>query len=274
MVKEWVQAGVLGDVREVHIWTNRPIWPQNLDRPKEEQPVPETLDWNQWLGVAPLRPYNECYVPFKWRGWWDFGCGAIGDMACHTMDAAFWGLDLSAPISVEAEVDGGNEETAPAGSIITYQFGARGSMPPVTLKWYDGTKTPPRPKELESDRKMAKSGQLWFGDKAVLMDTTDYCNSPRLIPEARMKDFKRVPKTFRRVPGADPYQEWITACKGGPMCGSNFDYAGLLTETALLGNVAVRSGKKFYWDGMNRWQINVPNCPDVNRYLRKTYRKY
>jgi hypothetical protein len=275
LVKEWIQAGVIGDVREVHVWTNRPIWPQDITRPIEQEPVPETLDWNLWLGVAPQRPYNSAYVPFKWRGWWDFGCGAIGDMACHTMDASVWGLNLVAPISVEAEiVEGGNEETAPAGSVITYKFGARGSMPPVTLKWYDGGKLPPRPKELEEDRKLAKSGQLLIGDKGVIMDTTDYCNSPRLIPEARMKDFKRPAKTIPRVPNSDPYKEWITACKGGPMCGSNFDYASVLTEISLLGNVAVRCGKKFYWDGMNRWQINVPNRPDVNRYLRKTYRKY
>ena len=274
LVKEWIHAGVIGKVREVHVWTNRPIWPQNLQRPTEVEKAPETLDWNLWLGVAPQRPYNSCYAPFKWRGWWNFGCGAIGDMACHTMDASFWGLDLVAPISVEAEVDGGNEETAPAGSIITYQFGARGSMPPVTLKWYDGTKTAPRPRDLEPDRKMSKSGQVIVGDKGTIMDTTDYCDSPRLIPESRMKDFKRPPKTIPRVPDADPHKEWMRACKGGPMCGSNFDYAGLLTETALLGNVALRCGKKFYWDGMNRWNISIAGQPEITRYLRKTYRKF
>jgi len=274
LVKEWVQAGVIGKVREVHVWTNRPIWPQNIQRPPNEEPVPETLDWNLWLGVAPKRPYHSCYVPFKWRGWWDFGCGAIGDMACHTMDAPFWALDLKAPISVEAEVDGGNEETAPAGSIITYQFAARGDMPPVTLKWYDGTKQPPRPKDLEPDRKMSKSGMYMVGDKGTIMDTTDYCNSPRLIPESRMKDFKRPPRTIPRVPESNPYKEWIRACKGGPMCGSHFDYAGLLTETALLGNVAIRSGKKFFWDGMNRWTISIAGHPEITRYLRKTYRNF
>jgi len=275
LVKEWIQAGAIGKVREVHIWTNRPIWPQNIQRPATDEPVPETLDWNLWLGVAPQRPYNGCYVPFKWRGWWDFGCGAIGDMACHTMDASFWGLDLTAPLSVEAEVDGGNEETAPAGSIITFQFGARGNMPPVTMKWYDGTKSPaPRPKELEADRKMSKSGQLIIGEKGTIMDTTDYCNSPRLIPESRMKDFQRPPKTIPRVPGACPHKEWIAACKGGPMCGSNFNYAALLTETSLLGNVAVRCGKKFFWDGMNRWNISIAGQPEITKYLRKTYRKF
>jgi predicted dehydrogenase len=274
LVKEWIHAGVIGDVREVHVWTNRPIWPQNIKRPATEDPVPETLKWDLWLGVAPKRPYNKCYLPFHWRGWWDFGCGAIGDMACHTMDASFWGLDLVAPISVEAEVEGGNEETAPAGSIITYKFAARGNMPPVTLKWYDGTKTAPRPRDLEADRKMSKSGQVIVGDKGTIMDTTDYCDSPRLIPESRMKDFKRPDKTIPRVPGADPHKEWIRACKGGPMCGSNFDYAGLLTETALLGNVAVRSRKKFLWDGMNRWGVNIAGQPEINRYLRKSYRQY
>jgi len=274
LVKEWIQAGVIGKVREVHVWTNRPIWPQNLQRPKEVEPVPETLDWNLWLGVAPERPYNSCYVPFKWRGWWDFGCGAIGDMGCHTMDASVWALELTSPISIEAEVEGGNEETAPKSSIITFEFGARGDMPPVTLKWYDGGKLPPRPKELEPDRKLSSSGQLIIGDNGTIMDSTDYCNSPRLIPESRMKDFKRPPKTIPRVPNSCPHKEWIRACKGGPMCGSNFDYASILTEIGALGNVAIRAGKKFYWDGMNRWQIHVPGRPDVNRYLRKTYREF
>jgi len=274
LVKEWIHAGVIGDVREVHVWTNRPIWPQNLKRPTTEDTVPEMLDWNLWLGVAPKRPFNKCYLPFNWRGWWDFGCGALGDMACHTMDASFWGLDLTAPISVEAEVEGGNEETAPAGCVITYKFGARGNMPPVTLKWYDGDKHPARPKELEEDRKMPRSGQLIVGDKGKIMDTTDYCNSPRLIPESRMKDFVRPAKTIPRVPESNPFKEWIRACKGGPMCGSNFDYAGLLTETVLLGNVAVRCGKKFYWDGMNRWGVSIAGQPDVDRYLRHPYRKY
>jgi predicted dehydrogenase len=274
LVKEWVQAGVLGKVREVHVWTNRPIWPQNITRPTTEDPIPETLDWNLWLGVAPKRPYNKCYMPFNWRGWWDWGCGAIGDMSCHTMDASVWALDLVSPISVEAEFEGGNEETAPKSSIITYKFGARGDMPPVTLKWYDGGKLPPRPKELEADRKLAGSGQMLIGDDGIIMDGTDYCNSPRLIPESRMKDFKRPAKTIPRVPNSCPHKEWITACKGGPMCGSNFDYASILTEIGALGNVAIRAGKKFHWDGMNRHQINVPGRPDVNRYLRHPYRKF
>ncbi|MCX7885699.1 MAG: Gfo/Idh/MocA family oxidoreductase [Verrucomicrobiae bacterium] len=274
LVKEWIQAGVIGKVREVHVWTNRPIWPQNLQRPKEEHPVPETLDWNLWLGVAPWRPYNKCYVPFNWRGWWDFGCGALGDMGCHTMDASFWALDLKAPISVEAEFEGGNEETGPIWSIVTYKFAARGDMPPVTLKWYDGGKLPPRPKELEPDRKMSKSGQLIIGDNGTIMDTTDYCNSPRLIPESRMKDFKRPPKTIPRVPDSSAHKEWIRACKGGPPCGSNFDYAGLLTETVLLGNVAIRAGRKFFWDGMNRWTISIAGHPEITKYLRKRYREF
>jgi predicted dehydrogenase len=274
LVKEWIQAGVIGKVREVHVWTNRPIWPQNLQRPTEVDPIPEMLDWNLWLGTAPMRPYNKCYEPFKWRGWWDFGCGALGDMACHTMDASFWGLDLTAPISIEAEVEGGNEETAPASSMITYEFGARGDMPPVTLKWYDGGRKPPHPKELEPDHKLSGSGQMIVGDKGTIMDTTDYCSSPRLIPESRMKDFKRPPKTILRVPHSDPHMEWINACKGGVMCGSNFDYASLLTETVLLGNVAIRAGRKVFWDGMNRWQINISNAPEINKYLRNPFRKF
>jgi predicted dehydrogenase len=274
LLKEWLDAGAIGQVREVHIWTDRPIWPQGLERPTEIETPPEFLDWNLWQGVAPERPFNKCYLPFKWRGWWDYGCGALGDMGCHTMDAAFWALDLGAPLSIEAESGGGNNETAPNWSIITYQFPASGDKPPVTLKWYDGGKRPPRPKDLEADRQMPKSGQLLIGEDGSIMDATDYCDSPRIIPEAKMKAFKRPAKTIPRIPGGDSHKEWIRACKGGPSCGSNFDYASLLTETVLLGNVAIRAGRKVHWDGMNRWQINIPNAPDINRLLRPPYRKF
>ncbi len=270
LLKEWVQAGVIGPVREIHFWTNRPIWPQGLTRPTETMTPPPTLDWNRWLGVAPERPYNKCYLPFNWRGWWDFGCGALGDMGCHIMDAGFWAVDLKYPISVEAESEGGTEESPPKWSIITYQFPARGNLPPVTVKWYDGGKLPERPKDLEPDRKLSKGGQMLIGDNGVIMDTSDYCESPRLIPESRMKEFKRPEKTIPRVHGG-PYKEWIAGCKGGPLPGSNFDHSGPLTEMVLLGNLAIRLGKKILWDGPNMKPLNAP---EAEKLIRKQYRVY
>lgn len=272
LLKEWVQAGAIGPVREIHFWTNRPIWPQGLTRPTEAMTPPASLDWNRWLGVAPERPYNECYLPFSWRGWWDFGCGALGDMACHIMDAGFWAVDLKYPVSVEAESEGGTEESAPKSSIITYQFPARGNQPPVTVKWYDCGNLPPHPKELEADRKISPGGgQILIGDNGAIMDTSSYCEGPRLIPETKMQAFKRPEKTIPRVPDGDPYKEWITACKGGPMPGSNFDHSGPLTEMVLLGNLAIRLKKKIEWDGPN---MKPTNAPEAQRLIRKQYRVF
>lgn len=271
LLREWVQAGAIGDVREVHFWTNRPIWPQGIDRPEETEEAPATLDWNRWLGVAPERPYNKCYLPFNWRGWWDFGCGALGDMGCHIMDAAFWALDLRYPTSVEAVSSPVNDETAPSWSVVTYEFPARGKMPPVKVTWSDGGKKPPRPKDLEEGRELPRGGQLLIGDKGTIMDTSDYCKSPRLIPEQAMKEFlpNRPEKTIPRVPGGDPYQEWIAACKGGPAPGSNIEHSGPLTEMVLIGNLAIRLGKRIEWDGR---RMVCTNVPEANELVRKNYR--
>ena len=269
LLKEWVQAGAIGPVREIHFWTNRPGWPQGQHRPPEVDPIPPTLDWNRWLGVAPERPYNKGYQPFSWRGWWDFGCGALGDMACHIMDAGFWAVDLKYPISVEAISEGGTEESAPKWSIITYQFPARGNQPPVTVKWYDGGKKPPRPKELESNRELAQNGQILIGNNGVIMDGTAYCQSPRLLPEKRMQEYQRPEKTIPRIPEGSPHLEWINGCKGGPLPGSNFDYSGPLTEMVLLGNLAIRLGRKIEWDGPN---MRPTNAPEAEALLRKPYR--
>ncbi|HEQ60129.1 MAG TPA: Gfo/Idh/MocA family oxidoreductase, partial [Firmicutes bacterium] len=269
---EWVQAGALGPVHEVHIWTDRPIWPQGMERPTDTPPVPSTLDWDLWLGTAPARPYHPSYLPFDWRGWWDFGTGSLGDMGCHLMDASFWALKLGSPISVEAETSPVNNESAPEWSIVTYQFPAREGMPPVKVVWYDGGKKPPRPEELEDDRELAENGQLLIGEKATLMDGSAYCESPRLIPEEKMKDFlpNRPPKTIPRVPESNHYQEWIRACKGEEPAGANFDYAGPLTEMVLLGNLAIRTGRKIEWDPIS---LTVTNDPEANQYIRQWYRK-
>jgi predicted dehydrogenase len=270
---EWLAAGAIGPVREVRFWTNRPIWPQGIDRPTDTPPVPKTLDWDLWLGRAPVRPYHPAYVPFKWRGWWDFGCGALGDIGCHLFDASFWALKLGHPTSVEAEVSGVHEETAPKWSVVTYQFPARGTLPPVKVSWYDGGKRPPRPPELEKSRKVrGEYGVYILGDKGTIMDNSYGCKSPRIIPETKMKAFleNRPPRTIPRAEGGDHYREWIKACKGGPACGADFRFSGPLTEMVLMGNLAVRTGKRVEWDGE---KMEVTNLPELNRHIRTEARK-
>ena len=263
LICEWIWADMLGPVREVHYWTDRPIWPQGLDRPKDAPAVPAGLDWDLWLGPAPLRPYNPVYLPFNWRGWWDFGTGALGDIACHAMAAVFWALKLANPTSIEAVTSPVNDETAPNWSIITYQFPARGELPPVKVVWYDGGKKPPRPKELEADRKLGKNGNFIIGDKATMMNG-------RIIPETKMKDLLKDPpnKTIPRSPGI--YAEWARACRGGEPTVADFTFSATLTEAVLAGNIAVRTGKKILWDGPN---MKVTNLPEANQYVRREYRK-
>jgi len=277
LVKEWIDADLIGPVHEAHIWTNRPpksgrwAWPQGIGRPTDTPSAPKELDWNLWLGVAPERPYHPSYVPFKWRGWWDFGAGALGDMGCHMLDAAYWALELGYAKSVSAESSPVNDETGPAWSIITYEFPARGGKPPLKLVWYDGGKKPERPKALEGNRKLSKVGQLLVGEKGTIMDGSDYCSSPRLIPESAMKAAKRPPKTIPRVPRGNHYQEWINGIKGGPRPGSNFDHAGPFSEMVLMGNLALRVGRKVEWDGEN---MRCTNIPEANQFVTKTYRKF
>ncbi|MBW8041474.1 MAG: Gfo/Idh/MocA family oxidoreductase [Planctomycetes bacterium] len=276
LLSEYIWDGAIGPVREVHVWTDRPLrglssvyWPQGVERPKETPPVPDTLDWDLWLGPAPNRPYHPAYVPFKWRGWWDFGTGALGDIGCHAMSPVFKALKLGAPASVEAVSTLVNKETYPVASAVHYQFPARGDMPPVKLTWYDGGMRPPRPDELENDRQMGTNGALFIGDKGKML-------GGRLIPEARMKEYKKPPKTLPRSPGH--HQEWIDACKGGKPAGSNFpDHAGPLAEAVLLGNVALRpelkekmNRAKLLWDGPN---LKITNVPEANKFLHYEYRE-
>jgi len=270
LICEWLWDGAIGPVREVHTWTNRPIWPQGIDRPKETPPVPKTLDWDLWLGPAPNRPYNPAYLPFKWRGWWDFGTGALGDMACHIIDSPFWALKLGQPINVEASSTKVNSETYPLASTVHYQFGARHGMPPVKLTWYDGGIRPPQPEDMEPGRRMGSDngGVLFVGEKGKLVCGC-YGNSPRLIPEAKMAAYNRPPKTIPRVKGH--HKDWVQACKGGKPACSNFDYAGPLTETVLLGNLAIRNpGKKLCWDGPN---MRFTNNDEANKYIHRKYRQ-
>jgi predicted dehydrogenase len=249
---EWIWSGAIGPVREVMNWSSRPFWPQGLERPKEAEPVPDGLDWDRWLGPAPERPFNHAYLPFVWRGWSDFGCGALGDMGSYSFDTIFRVMKLEAPTSVESSSSDRYEETYPLASIIHFNFPARGEMPPVRFTWYDGGLKPPRPDELEENRPLKGEGEdedeglLFVGDRGKILCTFNGGN-PKIIPQAKMDSFQPPPKTLPRSPGNE--REWLDACKGSKVKpGGNFEFEGLVTETLLLGNVAARMGQKLTWD--------------------------
>ncbi|MDB4629075.1 Gfo/Idh/MocA family oxidoreductase [Akkermansiaceae bacterium] len=276
---EWIRAGVIGEVREVHCWSDRPLrgtrfeqemyWPQGVStRPVEKHPIPSTLDWDLWLGPAPHREYHPNYVPFNWRGWWDFGTGALGDMGCHIIDHPYWALKLGYPESVEASSSHINDETAPLASIITYQFPAREGMPPVRMHWYDGGLKPPRPAELGPEDEWLVDGVLYVGDKGKIMHRS-HGGKPTLIPLSRMENFKRPAETIPRIKGGHE-QNWIDACKGGSPACANFDYSGPLTEVVLLGNLALRTEGPLLWDGPN---MRVTNNESANQFIQREYRK-
>ena len=269
ILRAWVEDNAIGEITEVHCWTNRPTWPQGVDRPAETPPVPATLDWDLWLGPAPERPYHPAYCPRNWRGWWDFGAGALGDMGCHIMDGAFYALELGPPTRVSAESSGINDETGPKWSIICYEFPKRGKLPPVTLTWYDGGKTPARPPELEEGRILGDKdgcGSLYVGAKGKIMATT-YGNGVRIIPETKMKAYKKAKVELPRRPMH--HENWTLACKGEGTAISNFDYAGPFTEMVLLGNVALRAGQPIEWDSEN---MKITNLPEAQRFIERAYR--
>jgi predicted dehydrogenase len=280
LICEWIQDGAIGDVHEVHCWTNRPVWPQGIGRPKDTSLVPDTLDWDLWIGPSPMRPYNPAYLPFNWRAWIDFGAGALGDMGCHVMDAAFWSLKLKYPVSVQAShsydvqqmwTRVNNKETYPRSEVVHYHFPAREGMGAVKLHWYDGGILPERPDDLEPGRKIPESGTIFVGDKGKLMCGT-YSENARIFPESKMRAYKRPPKKLRRVEGGPGGHEkdWISACKGGPAASSNFDYSGPFTETVVMGNLAVLNPNKVLeWDGEN---MRMTNDETANSYVRPKYR--
>ncbi len=268
---EWINDGAIGDVYEVQIWTNRPIWPQGILRPTEIPSCPSTLDWNLWLGPAPNRPYHPCYHPFNWRGWYDFGTGAIGDMGAHFIDQPFWALELGQPLTVQASSTKLNGETFPHASMVTYQFPERNGKPPVKLTWYDGGLMPPRPEELEPGRKMGDSGGgvIYIGTKGKIMHGT-YGTGVRIIPETKMQEYTRPEKTLPRSPGI--YIEWTDAIKNNTRSTTDFSYSGPLTEVMLLGNVAIRTADKntvLQWDPE---KFEFPNLPEANEFLTKQYK--
>jgi predicted dehydrogenase len=265
---EWIWGGAIGPVREVLNWSSRPYWPQGLERPKETEKVPEGLDWDLWLGPAPDRAFNHEYLPFVWRGWWDFGCGALGDMGSYSFDTIFRVLKLEGPLSVEASSSERYDETYPLASSVHYNFPSRGDMPPVKFSWYDGGLKPPRPEELEDGRPLKGDGEeeeglLFVGDRGKILCSFNGAN-PKLIPETRMKDFKPPPKTLPRSAGNE--REWLEACKGSKeKPGGNFEFSGRVTETLLLGNVATRCGQKLDWDRPN---LRVVNSDLAQKYVR------
>jgi len=246
LIREWVEAGLIGEVERIEFFTNRPIWPQAINRPTEAHNVPPTMDWDLWLGPAPERPYNPRYAPFNWRGWWDFGTGAMGDMACHLMDAAYWVLGLKYPARISPESTTLFAETAPASERITYEFPAIGTRRAVTLVWRDGSLNPPRPAGWPEGLNWPQDPtgcQLWIGSKGMIVAGT-YAENPRLVDEAANTALQAspVPVKYERTGGV--YQEWIAACKAGTQPGSNFSgYAAPMTEMILIGCLAARMGK-------------------------------
>ena len=270
---ELVRSGALGPVREVHVWCSARYG--GMDRPKDTPPVPEHINWDLWLGPAPERPYHPCYLPGRWRGWWDFGTGAIGDFGCHYMDLPFWALRLQYPTSVEAEGPAVHPETTPAWLTVRYGFGARGNLPPVTLTWYDSGRRPEallkqdglvEPETLSTPMNPAKwsSGVLFIGAKGMLL--ADY-GRRMLLPEATFADFQPPPPSIPKSVGH--HREWLDACKTGATTTCHFGYSGPLTETALLGAVAFRTGEKLAWDAQ---ALKATRCPKADRYIRRPYR--
>jgi predicted dehydrogenase len=278
LINEWLADGAIGAVREVHVWSDRPThsgklplyWAQGIERPTDEPPVPATLDWDLWLGPAPWRPYHSAYAPFRWRGWWDFGSGGLGDMGIHNIAPVFAALQLGAPTSVDASSTAVYSETLPLASCVHYAFPARCTQPPVTLHWYDGGLVPPRPEELEDGRILNREdGILFVGVKGKMLVEGWGGHSPRLIPESRMLEYQRPPKTLPRSIGH--HQEWLEACKRGTPTRSSFDFAGPLTEAVLLGTVCVRlGGQKLIWDSD---KLKVTNVPEADKFLHYEYRK-
>lgn len=277
LIKEWLADGAIGPVREVHVWSDRPThrgklplwWPQGVERPPETPPVPDTLDWDLWLGPAPWRPYHPAYVPFRWRGWWDFGSGGLGDMGIHNLAPVFDALQLGAPLSVHATSTPVFPETVPHACLVHYEFGARGDRPPVQVHWYDGGLLPARPGELEPDRDLdPEDGILFVGERGKMLVEGWGGERPRLIPESRNRDYRRPAKSLPRSAGH--HEEWVAACKHGGAPASDFAFAGPLTEAVLLGMVAVRlGGQRLEWDPVN---LKVTNEPEANRLLHYEYR--
>jgi predicted dehydrogenase len=295
-VKEWVDAGLIGDVNKILAWTNRPVWPQGIPVPTGKHEVPPELDWDLWLGPAAYRDFNPAYLPFNWRGWWDFGTGALGDMGCHIMDAAFRIFPIDFPSEVECSTttvwegffkEAKYTESCPASSIIHLKFPRKDGKGDLKLTWMDGGLLPERPEELLPDEKVAdwNGGYIFEGTKGKLMG--NYNVAPTLLPTSRMKEVTLPPPSIARIPNAEAghYTQWVEAClKGyGKMTlSSPFEYAGPFTEAVLMGNLALRSyamtgpdgkgypgRKKLLW---NAKEMKITNFDEANQFVKRTYR--
>jgi predicted dehydrogenase len=270
MTVEWIRDGAIGEIREVHSWSNFQGRYEHTPatRPTDQPPVPKGLDWDLWLGPSPKRPYHPAYHPATWRAWWDFGNSTIGDMACHNLDPAFWALELGHPESVEASSSNFNDETAPVAAIYYYQFPARGKLPPVKVTWYSSGILPQKPEELEEERLLTGGGNgiLFIGDKGKIM-CDGWGGTPQLIPQSKMREYKQPPKTIPRI-GGDHIWDWVNACKNGTRACSDFSYSGPMTEVVLLGNVALRTGKKIYWDA---GKMIATNAPQAEQFIHPAY---
>ncbi|HEX3656435.1 MAG TPA: Gfo/Idh/MocA family oxidoreductase [Pirellulales bacterium] len=279
-VVEKIQAGAVGPVHEVHVWVSR-AWgwqpseeeaKKNKDivftneRPRETSPMPAGLDWELWLGPAPYRPFNNVYFPGpKWYRWWDFGNGTMSDLGSHWNDLPFWALKLRAPLTVEASGPPPHPDIAPASMQATYEYGARGEMPPVRLTWYQGTEKP----ALWREGKIPNwgNGVLFIGAKGMLL--SDYSKHV-LLPEQEFADYKLPAGTIQIPPSPGAHAEWIAACKTGSKTMADFEYSGWLTEANHLGNVAYRAGKKLEWDPV---ALKATNCPEAEPFIRRAYRE-
>ncbi len=294
--KEMVNAGLIGDVNRVYTWTNRPVWPQGIPAPTGNHEIPKELDWDLWLGPAPAIAYNPAYLPFNWRGWWNFGTGALGDMACHIMDAAFRILPIDYPTEVECSAttawsgffeQANYNESCPSSSIIHLKFPRTDGKGDIMFTWLDGGLLPQRPQELLADEMLGDvdGGYLFEGTKGKLMG--NYNMAPRLLPTARMKEEVLPAPTIPRIQGAEAghYTQWVEACKKGygqMELSSPFEYAGPMTEAILMGNLALRSyamrgpdgksypgRKKLLWDAKN---MKITNFDEANQYVKREYR--
>ena len=280
LIAEWIAAGVIGEVREVDAWCSLTYYPWGHagwssrwgERPKETMPVPPGMDWDLWIGPAPMRPFHRAYHPATWRCFWDFGCGMMGDRGAHTLDPVATALKLGPPTTIEATSCGNTREVHPLSAIVSFRFPARQGFPPLKLTWYEGTR-PPRPDDLEGGRQVPAEGGAFFkGSKGMIMCGV-YGEGARIIPETKMQEFVRdgklPPKTLPRVQGSHE-QDWVRACKTGQPAGADFAYSGPLNETCLLGNIAKRVDARIVWDAEN---LKITNLPEANRFVRTEYRK-
>ena len=284
-VREMIWDGAIGDVYEAHIWSNRPLWPQGMMPPEGQDPIPKTLDWDLWLGPAQMRPFVDewpeghlalkqvkgnrnprraVYHPWNFRGWWDFGTGALGDMGCHHFNHAFKALKLTYPERVTATATQVFDQSTPLASIVTYDFPAREGMPPLRLVWYDGGLKPPRPAALESGRELPRDGNMYIGTKGIMMGGMGH---EMIIPESKRRAYRMPPKTLERRSGT--WAEWVEAIRTGKPAGCHFGWAGILTEAVLLGNIAIRAGKNLEYDGEKG---RFTNNEAANKYVNEPYR--